>query len=298
MFYRHLITSLFAGVALIAANGAAQACAGPCGSPCTTCETPCATPCAPAYRTITVSEWVPETYQTTRTVYKTEYVNEAYTAYKTVCVPETRTYARTISKMVPEVRDVVCTEYKCVPEVVTKTIMKKVKVCKEVTTDHHKWVDKGHYECCQVPYTPLFAKKCSSCCDSCCEPCVKYKTKKVWVPCKVCIETPCTKTVVSWECVPECVTCTVNKMIPIQVTKKVCCNRCVTEVVNETCTVNVSKCVPYQATRCVAKCVPVVENVTACRMVCRTVEKQVPDCDTCATPCCTTKARWFKSCCH
>jgi len=39
-------------------------------------------PCAPAYRTITVNEWVPEQYQATRTVYKTETHQEAYTAYR------------------------------------------------------------------------------------------------------------------------------------------------------------------------------------------------------------------------
>ena len=49
------------------------------------------------FKTITVTEWVPTTYQATRTVYKTVYVNETYTAHKTICVPEVRTYTCTVT---------------------------------------------------------------------------------------------------------------------------------------------------------------------------------------------------------
>src|SRR5947208_2138469 len=40
---------------------------------------------------VMVKEWVPEQYQTTRTTYRTEWKEEAYTAYRTETVQETRT---------------------------------------------------------------------------------------------------------------------------------------------------------------------------------------------------------------
>jgi hypothetical protein len=286
MFHRHLISGLLAGVALLAANGLAAA-AGPC------CEPSCAP--APCFKTVTVKEWVPEQYEATRTVYKTEYVQEKYTAYREECIPETRTYTVNVTRSVPVTKDVEVTCYKCVPTTETRTIYKKVCVCKQVTTIHKKWEDHGHWECRQVEVKPFFHKCCKD--DCCCEPCPKYKTKKVWCPCKVCVETPCTKTVKTWECVPEQVCVTVNKQVPYKEIRKVCSYQCVTEAVTKTCTVNVKKCVPFEATRCVAKCVPVVEKYTACRMVCRCVEKQVPVCE--AQPCCGKSKHSFfrKSCC-
>jgi len=238
-------------------------------------------------------QMVPEQYETTRTVYRTEYVNERYTAYRTECVPEGRTCTKTIYEKGPEWRDQVCTSYKCVPTMECRTTYKKVTVCKTVTTVTRKCVDKGHYECQQVPCKPgLFAraKKCCGC-DDCCEPCPPMKTKKVWVPCPVWIETPCTKVVKCTECVPCTENVCVNKMVPVQTTVRVCTYRCVPRCVTSTYTVNVSRCVPYEATRCVAKCVPVCEKVTCCRMVCRPVVKEVC-CTPCCTPCCP------KSCCH
>src|SRR5688572_10753962 len=64
-------------------------------------------PCAPTitYKKIMVEECVPEQFTTTRTVYKTHLVQEAYTAWKSECVSEVRT--RTVcsykSVCVPEV---------------------------------------------------------------------------------------------------------------------------------------------------------------------------------------------------
>src|SRR4029077_15889748 len=51
---------------------------------------PAPAPGGPAMQTVRVQEWVPEHYQATRTVSKTECVQQAYTAYRTECVPETR----------------------------------------------------------------------------------------------------------------------------------------------------------------------------------------------------------------
>jgi hypothetical protein len=73
-------------------------------------------------------------------------------------------------------------------------------------------------------------------------------------------------------------------MVPKQETVQVCCYRCVPQQVTETFTVMVAKCVPYQATRTVARCVPCQETVVCCRMVPRTVVKQV----SCWNPCCDT----------
>jgi hypothetical protein len=274
MFKSHLISGLLAGVALLGVCSYVDA-SGPCGD---SCGDSCAAPCAPAMRTVLVKEWFPENYETTRTTYKTEYVTETYTAYRTECVPETRTYTTNVTRMVPVTKDVEVTTYKCVPSVEMRTVTKKVPVCREVTTVTRKCVDQGHWECVQVECKPGLLERLHHK-DCCCEPCPKYKTKKVWVPCKVWVETPCTKTVRTFECVTEQVAVTVNHTVPVKEIRKVCSYTCVSEPVVKTCTVNVSRCVPYQATRCVAKCVPVVEKVTACRMVCRMVEKQVPACE-------------------
>jgi len=283
MFNRHLISGLLAGVALLAANGSADA-AGPC---CDSCAP------APCYKTVLVKEYVPEHYEATRTVYKTEYITEKYTAYRTECVPETRTYTCNVTKSVPVTKQVEVTLYKCVPTCETRTVYKKVAVCKQVCTVHKKWEDHGHWEYCQVEVKPLFRRCCKD--DCCCEPCPKYRTKKHWVACKVCVETPCTKTVKTWECVPEQVTCTVNKMVPYKELRTVCSYQCVTEAVTKTCTVHVKKCVPFEATRCVAKCVPCEETYTACKLVAQTVCKQVPVCETTCEPCCKTKKH--RRCC-
>ena len=115
------------------------------------------------------------------------------------------------------------------------------------------------------------------------------KTKKVWVPCKVCIETPCTKTVHSWECVTTTEMVCVKKSIPVHETVKVCTYRCETQTtmvpVCKTKCVPVCKtvsytechkvCVPYQATRCVTTCQPCTETYTVCKMVATCVEKEV-----------------------
>ena len=237
-------------------------------------------------------------YQATRTVYKTEYVTEKFTAYKTVCVPETRTASCTVNKMVPVITEEARTGYKCVPFVETRTITKHVVVCKEVTTISKKTVDKGHYECCTEEVGPSLLDRAKKCCDPCYCPCPRYKTKKVWVPCLVTIETPCTKTVKETVCVPETIQVTVNKMVPYQYMVKVTSYKCVSEIVTNTYTVNVEKCVPFEATRCVAKCVPVVETYTACKMVAHTVTKQVPVCEETCVPCCKKKFFSFKKCCN
>jgi hypothetical protein len=250
-------------------------------------------PCAPAFKTVTTTEWVPEHYETFKTVYKTISSIEKYTAYKIECVPEVRTRVVTVNKSVPVIKDECRTVWKCVPTVETRTAYKTETVCKTVTTVSRKCVDQGHWACKEVTVEPsclsrLFASKC---CD--CEPCPKTKTVKEWVPNKVWIETPHTHTVKECVKVPYTVQVTVQKKVPVTETVKVTTHTCVPESHTETYTVNVEHKVPFEATRTVTKCVPVQEKVTATRLVPHTVEKQVPV-ETCSE--CAPKHK-HKKCC-
>ncbi len=261
---------------------------------------PAPSPCGSSgTTTVWVSEMVPETYTATRTVYRQETKNETYTTYKTECVPETRTRNVTTYKSVTETVmecRTVCVSVPCTEQ---KTIMKSVTVCKPVTTISRKCEDHGHYECHEVECGPslldrsrgLFSRHgksdCCDPCNTCAETCtpVRTKTVKTWVPCKVWVETPCTKMEKFTECHPEVITVNTcrkemkTEMVPV------CKTRCIPETHCETYTVNVSRCVPCTATRCVTVCVPVCETYTATRMVCRKVAKEVPvtTCDSCST---------------
>src|SRR5262249_46035737 len=141
-------------------------------------------------------------------------------------------------------------------------------------------------ECREVPCREGCLARLRKCFhkDDCCEPCPPpTKVVKVWVPKKVWVETPVTRMVRTCEYVPTPVQVCVKKMVPQQQTVQVCTYRCVPEVRQEVCTILVARQVPYTATRCVAKCVPVPETVTLCRMVPRTVQKVVPV-ETCCEP--------------
>lgn len=262
---------------------------------------PAADPCAPQYRTVCVKEWVPETYQATRTVYDRVCREEKYTAYRCETVPETRTRQVTTYRQVPETKEVVRHVCVTVPVVEERTVMKTHWTCVPETRVVRKCVDKGHYECKEVPCGPSFMdrlRKCfhKDCCDDGCEPCVvRTKTVKVWVPCPVWEEhtVTCMKRICEHVPVKTCVT-----VCKTQIKEERCqvtCYRCepVTRTENYTC--YVQRKVPYEATRTVVHCVPREEKVTCTRMVCRTVQKQVPV-ETCSveTTCC--KSRWFHRC--
>jgi hypothetical protein len=165
-----------------------------------------------------------------------------------------------------------------------------------------KCVDRGHWECKEVPCGPSLGDRlhhafhnhgccdpCNPCATSCCEPCPRTKTVKCWVPCKVWEEQKvcCKERVV--ECVPTTVTVKTCKKVEKQVTCNVEVCRCVPECHTETYTCQVKKMVPYEACRTVQVCVPCKQTVEKCRMVCREVQKQVPVC--CETSCCES------SCC-
>jgi hypothetical protein len=265
---------------------------GPAGSAC--CDGAAgssAACCAPAVRTITVNEWVPETYEATRTVYRPECVTEKYTAYRTECVTETRTRQVTCNRYVTEYVDKPFTTWTCVPTCETRTVCKTVWVCKPVTTVKRRCVDQGHYECREVPAHPLLGRlrHKNDCCDPCAPCCPPTKTVKVWVPCKVWIEEPCTRMERCRETRYETCQVTVIKKVCTTEVRKVAVCKCVPECKTETYCVQVPRQVAFEATRTVTKCVPVVEKYTACRMVCRTVQKQV--CDDCCSICCTPACR-------
>jgi len=298
MIWQRARFALLAGLFAVAAAGPARA-------------DDAAACCAPAYRTVCVKEWVPEQYQCTRTVYKTECKTETYTAYKCECVPETKTRTCTVYKMVPETHMETRTCCVCVPVCEEKTIMQACWTCKPVTKMVKKCVDQGHWECHEVCCKPgLCERMCEAwkkhkegCCY--CPPPVKTKMEKCWVPCKVEIE--CPVTCMEKVCEYKPVVCKVTTYKREQRTEQVqvtCC-KCVAEQKVETYTCITHKLVPFQATRTVKVCVPCQETFTACRMVCHTVEKKVPVCEccSCCEPCCSQKCHKFagffskKSCC-
>jgi hypothetical protein len=277
MLWQHVRTALVAGgFVLVAASARADDCCAPA-------------PCAPQYRTVCVKEWVPETYQSTCTVYKTECRTETYTAYRCETVPETRTRTVTVTKQVPEVQTRTRTFCVSVPTVETRTVMESYTVCKPVTTMCKRCVDKGHWECREVPCEKKhhFRHK-HDCCDDCCPP--PTKTVKVWVPCKVWEEYPVTKMVKSCESRPVQVQVTVCRKETRTEAYQVTVMRCVPEQRVETYSVCVTRNVPYQATRTVSVCVPHQETVTKTRMVCHTVQKQVPCEESCCQVTCCKKS--------
>src|SRR5205807_4292373 len=162
-------------------------------------------------------EWVPEKYETTRTVYHMEQKQENYTSYRCENVQEERTRTVTVYKTVQEEKEVVhkvCVKVQCVEERTTyKTCVHYVNENKVV----RKCVDKGHWECREVPCGPGVLDRVKDlchkdCCNDCghnaCETSCRTKKTRVWVPCPVWEEhTVCCKKRV---CETKPVTCKVN----------------------------------------------------------------------------------------
>src|SRR5205807_1902030 len=103
-------------------------------------------PAAPAFRTITVTECVPEQYTTKRTAYKWECRNEVYEACKTECVAEVRERVCNVVKRVPvmktEARKVCKNVNVCEERTVMKTCYKTV----QETCMKKELVRLGHWE--------------------------------------------------------------------------------------------------------------------------------------------------------
>jgi hypothetical protein len=163
-----------------------------------------------------------------------------------------------------------------------------------------KRVDHGYWECCEVPAP--FKDFCNrvkwshsrhDCCE--CPPCPATKTVKKWhcnwvTECYT--ENCCKKVCVQ---VPEVCNVTVTRCVPKQVVRQVTEYVCTPTTRTENYTCYETRQVPFTATRNVTVCVPYEECVTCCRMVARTVYRQVPaptcGCETECTPCCSSGHR-------
>jgi hypothetical protein len=277
-------------VSPVRANFRAPKCCDPCGS-----SSGCAT--APAYRTVTCTEWVRENVTSTRTAYKVECRTETYDTFRTECVPVCREKVVSVQKRVPvwkeECRKVCHKETVWETRMVNKTSHKYV----QETVMKKSLVRMGHWECRES--TPLFGgfgggnggglfgghghhgcnDACSTgCADSCntaCSSPCRTRTKKVWVHCpeyKECPTTVCKKV-----CVTECVPCKVAvcKNVWREEKVKVCSYTCVEEKQTVKCTTYETRKVACKATRTVRVCVPYQETVTCCKMVPKTVTRQV-----------------------
>ena len=235
----------------------------------------------PTMRTIQVTECVPEKYEVKRTCYRMVCKQETYDTFRceTECVQKERVC--TVVKRIPEVktvtRKVCCNEY----AYETRTVMKKCYEYQQVTCMQKKCVSRGHWECCEVCKPP-------SCFEKLCNPCACGHTvsKKHWVHCPEYQECPVTKC--KKVCVEKPVCCQVKVCKPVykEVQCQVCSYRCVEEKHVEKYNVAVVKKVPCKATRTVQVCVPYTVTEICCRMVPRTVTRQVP---VCPAPCCETR---------
>lgn len=241
---------------------------------------------APTTAIVRVKEWVPETYMATRTCYTTEYVDQEFTSYRCEKIPVTR--VRTITKYrcekVMEQRTVQKCHYEWVCE--EKTTMKPHLVCKPVTKTVCKTVDCGHYECVETPICDDdFVGKGGKGGKGTQEPISRTKSQKVWVPNlvteshevthnKLCIEyEPCTKMV------------KVRKPYYTEHTVNVCVRKQIPYTVEEEyCSYDVKQ-IPVTTVRKVPRTIPHTEQVECTRMVCRTVEKEVPVTECCEAPC-------------
>jgi len=262
---------------------------------------------AQEFCTIKVKKWVDEPYECTKTTYKVECKEEKYTAYKCETVPVEKTRTVTVCKTIPETKVEKRTVVTCVPTVEERTHMENHWTCKKVCVMEKKCVDKGHYECKEVPCGPSISERLHTafhhgCDDDCnkCEACPRTKTVRVWVPCPTYIDCPKTKTERVCESKPVTCKVTVYKKVEKVEDVKVTVCKVVKEEKIEKYTVCETKRTPYEATRTVKTCVPVTEVVKGTRKVCKEVEEKVavsPCANTCCDPCEKHHFSLFHRCC-
>ena len=288
-------------VSPIRANHCAPKCCDPCGS------SGCGTT-APAFRTVTCTEWVKETYTEKRTCYKVECRTETYDTFRCECVPVCQEKVVCVMKKVPvwkEETRKVCHKVTCWEDrVVNKTCYKTVQ---ETCMKKHL-VSLGHWECREKQSHSFFGGHGhGSCCDSGCGNscgnscgttcCTPVRTHKVWVCCpeyKECPVTVCKKVAYC-----EQVTCKVAvcKNEWREEKCKVCTYQCVEEKCTVKCTVYEQRKVACKATKTCRVCVPYETTVTCCKMVPKCVTRQVP-CDnacgnSCGSNCCGNGHSFF-----
>ena len=281
------------------------------GADCNSCGS---SPTTPAFRTVTCTEWVKESYTTKRKAYKVECRTETYNTCRIECVPECQEKVICVKKRVPVMTEEcrkVCHKVTVWEErIVNKTSYKyEQHTCTKKTL-----VRLGHWECKEVPALfngfsgGLFSghgcgNSCGTCstgcndsCNTCAAPC-RTRTVKHWVHCpeyKECPVTVCKKVPVC-----EAVKCKVAvcKNVWVEEKVKVCTYQCVEEKQTVKCTVYVKRSVPCKATRTVRVCVPYEVDVTCCKMVPRTVTRQVA-CAPACTNSCGTSCNTCNSCCE
>jgi hypothetical protein len=289
-------------VSPVRADHKAPCCNEPCGA-----SAPCApAPCAPQYRTITVTECVPETYTVKRTCYKYECRTELVDSCRYECVPEVRERTYCVTKRVPvyttQTRKV-CKNVTCYED---RTVMKTCYQTVQETCMRKELVCRGHWECREVPCHShsLFrghGHRNNDCCDPCATTCCAPPTRtvRVWVNCPQYCERP--YTVCKKVCVQVPYTCKVAvcKQVWENVTCQVCTYQCVTEQRCEKYTCMVQRAVPCKVSRTVRVCVPYEECVTCTRMVQRQKCVQVPVTTCCSpAPCCPSTCCETSCCGH
>ncbi len=271
---------------------------------------PCCNPCAstaPAYRTITCTECVPETYTVKRTCYKMECRTETYQTCRTECVPVCKERVCCVVERVPCMETVTKKVCNYVTTWQEKTVMKPCYSYVQETCMKKQLVCRGHWECQCVPACGLFGGGLlggghghNNCCDPCANSCcVPTRMKKVWVNCPEYRE--CPVTVCKKVCTMVPTTCKVACCTPCwtDVTCQVCTYKCVTKQVVQKYTCYETRSVPCTATRTVRCCVPYEVDVCCTRWVTRQVCKQVPCAPACETSCCTSSCNdcCTTSCC-
>lgn len=251
----------------------------------------------PAPKRTVITECVEDTFQTTRTCYRTECKPVVYDTFRceTTCVPVVR--MRTVVKRIPEhvveCRKVCRPTWTCEERVV----MKPCFTYKTVTTCVKKCVSRGHWECREVCAKPgLFDRLCKDDCEG--DHCQRTRTKKVWVHCPVYVDCPVTK------CVKVCTLKPVVKQVKVchmvckEVQVTVCRHRCVTEQVPETVMIRQVHRVPCKAVRYERVCIPYEETVWCTRLVPRMREVEVEEAVGCCTPCCRPCEPCCPRACH
>jgi len=239
---------------------------------------------------------VRENYTTTRTTYKTECRTEQYDAVRCERFPVCKDVVVNVTKRVPvwtEQCRKVCHKVTCYEDrTVNKTCYKTV----QETCMQKKLVRLGHWECKEV--CPLFGgggglfsghghgcgSSCGGCDTGCNDSCRPTRTRKVWVSCPEYQECPVTVCKKVAYCVPTTCKVAVCRNEWREEKVKVCTYQCVTEQCTKKVTCWETRQVAYKACRTVRVCVPCTETVTCCKLVPRTVCRQVP----CAPACNTT----------
>src|SRR5438270_8311789 len=107
------------------------------------CCNPCPTSCK-----VTCVEYVQEQVPVTRTTYRTECRQEAYTAHRCEWTQEQRVCTKTVYKKVCETVNETRTVCEAVPVTEQRTCMRTCWKTVPVTVTKKVVVDRGHYECC------------------------------------------------------------------------------------------------------------------------------------------------------